>query len=349
MIHANAPLTPTGRLRMVTRHLTDGIPKAHVAAEFRVSRPTVATWVTRYLAEGDDGLKDRTSRPAQSPSQTPAETIARIEELRRERSWSARRIWQHLNTGGCDDEKAHGPWHAPVVIALRTVGRWLHRLGISRLRDLTPEGEDQRHRPRRIRAYWPGHMVHLDVKKLGRIPDGGGWWAHGRGAGAALKAKRGPGARIGYTYLHSAVDGFSRLAYTEALEDETAATTISFFARARAFFTAHGITRMDRVVTDNGSNYRAKDFTRTVEALAGRHQRIRPYTPRHNGKVERFNRLMIDEVLYTRIYASEQARRHALAVWVNHYNYHRPHTACGEMPPASLVPTGVNNVTPSYS
>ena len=349
MIHANAPLTLTGRLRMVTRHLSDGIPKSHVAAEFRVSRPTVTTWVTRYLAEGEEGLKDRTSRPVQSPSQTPAEVIARIEDLRRERSWSARRIWQHLNTGGCDDEKAHGPWHAPLVIALRTVGRWLHRLGISRLRDLTPEGEDQRRRPQRIRAYWPGHMVHLDVKKVGRIPDGGGWWAHGRGAAATLKAKQGPGARVGYTYLHSAIDGFSRLVYTESLEDETAPTTISFFCRARAFFAAHGIHRIDRVVTDNGANYRAKDFTRTVEALAQKHQRIRPYTPRHNGKVERFNRLMVDEVLYTRTYDSEQARRHALAVWVNHYNYHRPHTACGEMPPASLVPAGVNNVTPSYT
>lgn len=144
------------------------------------------------------------------------------------------------------------------------------------------------------------------MKKLGRIPDGGGWWAHGRGAAATLKAKRGPGARVGYTYLHSAVDGFSRLAYTEALEDETAATTISFFARARAFFTAHGITRMNRVVTDNGSNYRARDFIRTVEALAQKHQRIRPYTPRHNGKVERYNRLLVDEVLYTRIYEASQ-------------------------------------------
>lgn len=168
-------------------------------------------------------------------------------------------------------------------------------------------------------------MVHLDVKKAGRIPDGGGWWVHGRGSTEALKAKRGPGARVGYTYLRSAIDGFSRLAYTEALEDETAATTISFFCRARAFFAAHGITRMDRVVTDNGANYRAKDFTRTMEALAQKHQRIRPYTPRDNGKVERFNRLMVDEVLYTRVYASEQARRHALAVGVNHYNDHRPY------------------------
>ncbi len=115
------------------------------------------------------------------------------------------------------------------------------------------------------------------------------------------------------------------------------------------FFAAHGIERLCRVVTDNGSNYRAADFTRTVKALASRHQRIRAYTPRHNGKVERYNRLLVDEVLYTRTYTSEHARRAALGVWVNHYNYHRPHTACGEEPPASRTPARVNNVMPSYN
>ncbi|VWX45787.1 integrase core domain-containing protein [Micrococcus sp. 116] len=219
MTHANAPLTPTGRLRMVHRHLHDGIPQAHVAAEFRVSRPTVATWVARYRAEGEAGLLDRPSRPRRSPA---------------------------------------------------------------------------------------------------------------------------------HTYLHSAIDGFTRLAYTEALEDERAATTVSFYCRARAFFAAHGIT-VDRVITDNGNNYRAADFTAKVVSLGGRHHRIRPYTPRHNGKVERYNRLMVDEVLYARPYTSETARREALAVWVNHYNYHRPHTSCGNAPPASLAPARVNNVMPSYS
>lgn len=141
MTHRNAPLTPTGRLRMVSRHLDDGIPKAHVAAEFRVSRPTVTAGVARYLAEGEDGLVDRSSMPVSSPTQTPVEVIRRIEALRRERKWSARRIWTHLTAGGHDlSEEAPGPDHAPVVIALRTVGRWLHRLWISRLRDLTPEG-----------------------------------------------------------------------------------------------------------------------------------------------------------------------------------------------------------------
>ncbi|MEX5297025.1 leucine zipper domain-containing protein, partial [Kocuria sp. CPCC 205268] len=205
MTHRNAPLTPTGRLRMVARHLDDGIPQSHVAEEFRVSRPTVATWVARYLAEGEDGLVDRPSTPADNPSQTPPEVVERIDALRRGRKWSARRIWHHLSTGGYDTDaeqakeagqtKDPGPFHAPVRISLRTVGRWLHRLGISRLRDLAPDGDGQRRTPRRIRAYWPGHMVHLDVKKVGRIPDGGGWRAHGRGSTAAKKSKRGPSPR----------------------------------------------------------------------------------------------------------------------------------------------------------
>ena len=192
-------------------------------------------------------------------------------------------------------------------------------------------------------------MVHLDVKKASRIRRRLRVGRLGRGSAAAKAAKRGPGARIGSTYLHPAIDGFSRLAYTEALEDEKATTTIGFFARTRAFFTAHGIKHLNRVVTDSGSNYRAVNFTRTVLGLASRRRRIRAYTPRHTGKVERYNRLLADEVLYTRTYDSQHARRTALGVWVNHYNYHRPHTACGEQPPASRTPARVNNIMPSYS
>ncbi|MGS7219538.1 helix-turn-helix domain-containing protein, partial [Micrococcus luteus] len=152
MTHANAPLTPTGRLRMVHRHLHDGIPQAHVAAEFRVSRPTVATWVARYRAEGEAGLQDRSCRPRRSPAQLDPEVVAQIQTLRRREKWSARRIHHHLVSEG----------HR---VCLRTVGRWLHRLGISRLPDLAPTGEDLRQRPQKITARGPGHMVHLDVKK----------------------------------------------------------------------------------------------------------------------------------------------------------------------------------------
>ena len=240
------------------------------------------------------------------------------------------------------------PPHRPQLagrghhFCVRTIGRWLQRLGISRRRDLDPTGENNRETGKII-ARFPGHMLHLDVKKVGKIPDGGGWRLHGRGHAKARKQ------RVGYTYLHTAIDGYSRLAYTEALENETAATTIGFFSRARAFFAAHGINRLVRVVTDNGSNYRAKTFVRTVNAHASRHQRTRPYMPRHNGKVERYQRILAEECLYAHAFYSENERREAISVWVHHYNYHRPHTACADQPPATRVHERVDNVMTSYT
>lgn len=192
-------------------------------------------------------------------------------------------------------------------------------------------------------------MVHIDVKKVGRIPDGGGWRAHGRGSHQAktVERRKNKGARGGYIYLHSAVDGFSRLAYTEALPDEKATTAIGFLHRARAFFAAHGITHIERIVTDNGACYRADAFARGL--LGARHQRITPYTPRHNGKVERYNRIIAEEFLYARTWLSEEQRHDALGVWNIHYNYHRPHGAAGGQPPAWRLRLGVTNVLASYS
>ncbi len=231
---------------------------------------------------------------------------------------------------------------------MRTVSRHLAHLGLNRRRFLDPTGATNR-APRRIAAHWPGHMVHLDIKKVGVIPDGGGWRVHGKGSEQARLAERtkNTGTRTGYTYLHSAVDGFSRLAYTEALPDEKAATAIGFTHRARAFFARHGITRIHRIVTDNGSCYRAHDFATVLHGA--RHQRITPYTPRHNGKVERYHRIPAEELLYARTWNSEQHRTQALATWNVHYNYHRPHTAAGNQPPATRLHTRVTNVMASYS
>jgi len=318
MSHANAPLTPEGRLGLV-RRCADR-PIAHVAAEAGVSRQCLSKWKARFDELGEVGLADRASVPHASPTQLPAEVVALIECWRREHKWSARAI--HL-------ELARAGHHVSVT----TLGRWLVRLGISRRRDIDLDGQVNR-TPGKITARYPGQMVHIDVKKVGRIPDGGGWRAHGRGSPqdrAAQRAKT-SGARAGYVYLHSAVDGFSRLAYTEHLADEKATTTIGFFCRARAFFAAHGINRLVRVVTDNGANYRAAAFGRTVTAVASRHQRIRPHTPRHNGKVERYNRILAEELLYARIWTSEAERAAAIKIWNIHYNYHRPHTAVGDQP-----------------
>ena len=330
MSHANAPLTPAGRLRLIQRCQIR--PIAHVAAEAGISRACLSKWKARYDADGEDGLIDRSSAPFARPTQLAPAVVDLLETWRREHTWTARQIARELNGRG----------HACSVA---TVGRWLRRLGINRRKDLDPEGHSNRV-VGTITARFAGHMVHLDVKKVGRIPDGGGWRAHGHGSAQHKKSRaaKKAGARAGYVYLHSIIDGYSRLAYTEALPNETAAATIGFFHRARAFFAAHGITRIVRVITDNGSNYRAGHFTRTVLAHASRHQRTRPYTPRHNGKVERYQRILAEELLYAHAWNSEAERTAAISAWNIHYNYHRAHTAAGDRPPASRLRTCVTNV-----
>jgi transposase InsO family protein len=333
VLHRNAPLSVEGRRRLVERCRTR--PIAHVAAEMGISRQCASKWVNRYRRFGEAGLLDRPSVPHHQPTATPAEVIVRIEQLRRSGKHPARRIVLELAGEG-------------TRISVRTVSRHLVHLGLNRRKFLDPSGETNRV-PRKIHARWPGHMVHLDVKKVGRIPDGGGWRAHGRGSEQARRSKRatGRGPRVSYTYLHSAVDGFSRLAYTEALPDEKARTAIAFLSRARAFFAAHGISHIHRIVTDNGSCYKAGDFATALHGA--RHQRITPYTPRHNGKVERYNRILAEEFLYARTWTSEQQRTTALTVWNVHYNYHRPHTAAGNQPPATRLHTSVTNVMASYN
>lgn len=261
--------------------------------------------------------------------------VARIEQLRRQRKYSARRIATELAAEG-------------ITISVRTVGRHLLHLGLNQRRFLDPTGQNNR-QPRQIIARWPGHMVHLDVNKTGQIPDGGGWRVHGKGSDQDKRVARGKtrGGRARYTYLHSAIDGYSRLAYTEALPDEKARTAIGFIHRARAFFARHGITPIHRLVTDNGSCYRAADFATVLRGT--RQQRITPYTPRHNGKVERSNRILAEEFLYARVWTSEQHRTTALAIRNVHDNYHRPHTAAGDQPPATRLDTGITNVMTSYN
>ncbi|MDP9826428.1 transposase InsO family protein [Kineosporia succinea] len=298
--------------------------------------------MSRYRQLGEAGLQDASSAPKASPARTSPQVVEQIEELRREKKWSARTIAAELNGQG-------------VAISVSTVGRWLARLGISRRRDLDPTGSSNRKPAQKIIARYPGHMIHVDVKKVGRIPDGGGWRVHGRTsaqhranrrAAARTHAKSANAAvRTGYVFLHSAVDGFSRLAYTEHLPDEKAVTAIAFMTRARAYFAAHGIKRITRVVTDNGSAYRSAAFLRALSNLGvSVHQRTRPFTPQHNGKVERYQRILAEELLYARVWTSETQRAQAIATWITHYNYHRDHTAAGNQPPAARLRAGVTNV-----
>jgi transposase InsO family protein len=331
--HRNAPLSVEGRRRLVQR--CQSRPIAHVAAEMGISRACASKWVNRFRRFGELGLEDRSSAPRRQPTATPDEVTTRIEAMRRTRKWSAARIAFELGGQG-------------VGISRRTVSRQLAALGLNRRRYIDPDGDTLRV-PQPIVARRPGHMVHVDIKKVGRIPDGGGWRVHGRNSARNRTVRRATaaGTRAGYVYLHSAVDGYSRLTYTEALDDEKAITAIGFMHRARVFFAAHGIDRIQRIVTDNGSCYRAKDFAHALHGA--RHQFITPYTPRHNGKVERYNRILAEEFLYARTWTSEAQRSEALKVWNIHFNYHRPHTAAAGQPPASRLATGVTNVMASYT
>ena len=318
MVHRNAPLTETGRLRLARCVVEDGWTVRRAAERFQVSPSTAARWALRYREQGEAGMTDRSSRPHSSPHRTPTRTERRIIKVRVLRRWGPARIASLLH------------------LAASTVHRVLTRYGLARLAHLdrataTPV--------RRYEHHAPGDLVHIDIKKLGNIPDGGGHKTVGRAAGRRNSGTRG----IGYSYLHNAVDDHSRLAYTEILPDERKTTAAAFWARAATWFADHGIPVIARALTDNGACYRSADFAAALAATATVHKRTRPYRPQTNGKVERFNRTLLDEWAYAQPYPSETARRAALPTWLHYYNHHRGHTAIGG-PPATRVPnlTGQN-------
>lgn len=315
MSHANARLTPAGRLVMVQR-IAAGRPVAHVAAEMGISRTTAWRWWRRYRQLGRAGLVDRPSRPLTHPRRTPAcvETRVRIARMlcRRGPVW----IGRHLG------------------LAPSTVGRVLARHRVPLLRECDPlTGQPIRATRASAARYehpYPGSLVHVDVKKLGRIPDGGGWRAHGRS-----EEVRGRG--IGYDYVHTAIDDHSRLAYAEIHADEKGATAAGFLARAAAFYASHGI-RIERVISDNAFAYRNSRAFRDVAANLGIVQKfIRPHCPWTNGKVERLNRTLATEWAYSRPWTSNTERAAALPDWLEHYNLDRPHLGIGGLRPIDRV------------
>jgi transposase InsO family protein len=318
--HRNARLTFHGRCLLVRRVVFDRRPQAHVAREVGVSRQCVHHWVTRFRAEGWAGLHDRSSRPHHCPRRTPAAAAERVVAARAE-----------LRCGPAGIAAVTG-------VPARTVSRILARRGAPRLADCDPLTgapiRASRATARRYEHPAPGDLLHVDVKKIGRIPPGGGWRAHGRAMGRTAARKR---ARIGYDYVHCAVDDHSRLAYAEILDDERGATCAGFLLRAAGFFAAHGIT-IRRVLTDNAFNYRlSRDFQAALAALGARHKRIRPHCPWQNGKVERFNRTLATEWAYRQAYASNTDRAEALDPWLDFYNTRRHHSALGGQPPISRV------------
>jgi transposase InsO family protein len=321
VVHANAPLTERGRLRLARCVVDDRWPLRRAAERFQVSPTTAKRWADRYRTDGVAGMVDRSSRPRRSPGRTPRRVERKVLHLRVKKRWGPARIAGRLG------------------LSASTCHAVLCRAGVARLAHL------DRATGRPIRRYEhpaPGDLIHVDVKKLGNIPDGGGWRIHGRATGNRNKQRTTATRKnnrpvIGYSYLHTALDDHSRLAYIEIHADERKDTAAAFWQRAQAWFTGHGIT-VRRVLTDNGSAYKSHLWRDTLTAAGISVKKTRPFRPQTNGKVERFHRTLADEWAYAKPYSSEHARRAALPAWLHAYNNHRSHTALDGQPPASRVP-----------
>jgi len=296
VVHRNARLTVHGRRLIVECVLRNNRPRAPVAAEMGVSRQCVSKWVRRFTTEGDAGLYDRSSRPHTSPGRTDAQVEAEV-VARRERDRRG------------PDQIGHD-----LGVPARTVSRILRRHHLPYLRELDPltgtlirASKTTAIRYERAR---PGELVHMDVKKIGRIPHGGGWRAHGRAAGHRDRT-----VTIGFDYVHSMIDDHSRLAYSEILADEKGPTCAGFLDRAAGYFAAHGIDRIERIMTDNAWAYRWS-LREVVARLGARQVFIRPHCPWQNGKVERLNRTLTTEWAYRQVFTSNTERHAALAPWI---------------------------------
>jgi transposase InsO family protein len=321
--HRNARLTFHGRLLLVQRITDEGQAVSHVAKAMGVSRQCARRWVDRFEAEGKAGLFDRSSRPHHSPNRTPTEVEDQVLAARAE------------HRRGQD-------WLGPELgIPPRTVSRILRRHEVPRLAECDPLTgaviRASKSTAVRYERDQPGELVHMDVKKIGRIPDGGGWRARGREMGSTFAKKQ---ARIGFDYVHSVVDDHSRLAYSEILPDEKASTSCAFFVRALEEFVAHGIT-VTELMTDNAWSYtHSRSLAALLAELRIKHRLIKPHCPWQNGKVERFNRTLQTEWAYRQVFTSNAERTAALAPWLDYYNTRRRHSALGGLPPISrLSPT----------
>jgi transposase InsO family protein len=317
MAHANARLTQFGRLLLVQRITELGWPPALAAESLGVSRATAYKWLGRYRTHGQAGLADRSSRPHRCPHAVPAAQVRRVLAARRHRQGPHRLAWQ-------------------LGMPRSTIYGVLRRHGMSRL-DHTDRASGV---VVRYQRQHPGELVHLDVKKLGRIPDGGGHRAHGRSPSTPT------GRGIGYDYVHSAVDDRSRVAFSQLLPDESAPTAALFLIEAAAFFADHGV-RIQRVLTDNAKAYtQSLLFAETAAGLGIQLKRTRPYRPQTNGKVERFNKTLLAEWAYAKVYRSNTERRQAFRRWLRFYNRRRPHTALDGLTPMAIL---VNNAGGKHS
>jgi transposase InsO family protein len=309
--HPNAVLTPTGRRRMVACVIEQRWTIEATAERFQVDAKTVRKWRDRFAAEGADGLVDRSSRPHQSPNQTPSKLERRVLGLRRRHRWGAAHIAHELG------------------LAASTVQAILHRHGCGRLDrgDRATAAEP----PRRYQRRRPGELAHVDVKKIAAIPTGGGWRIHGRGQAPPVRK-----GTVGYRYIHTALDDCSRLAYSEIHDDEQAVTAAGFWRRAAIWFAAHGV-HIERVLTDNGPCYRSALWRAACAETGTTPKRTRPYRPQTNGKVERFHRILLEEWAYIRPWRTDRQRTLAYVGFMHFYNHHRSHGALGWATPIATL------------
>jgi len=308
-------------------------PVRRAAERFQVSPATASKWAARLRA--GQPMTDRASRPHRTPTRVPPRLERRIVKLRFVRRWGPHRISYHLG------------------VPRSTVGRILHRYRMPLLAHLDQATGLPVRKPKPVRyeAAAPGDLVHVDIKKLGKIPDGGSWRVFGRGsvqhrraqAATDRAARAGASPSRGYVYLHHAVDDHSRLAYSEQLDDERKETAAAFWRRATTFFSEAGFS-VRAVMTDNGACYRSNDFAAAL-GDGVKHRKTRPYRPQTNGKVERFNRTLANEWAYAEVYLSDKARASTYRDWLHFYNHHRPHTGIGGLVPAARV----HNVTGNYT
>lgn len=304
-MHSNAPLTLEGRRRLVDR-IERGYSITAAAESMCISRQCASKWWNRYLDEGLEGLADRSSRPRSCPHQTSRRRERKIIKLRRKRRWGPARIGMQLR------------------IPSSTVHAVLVRNGLNRLRWIDrPTGLTVR----TIHTDRPGQLVHIDVKKLARIPHGGGQKKMGR----TTESKRRSRQQVGYGHIHTAIDAYSRLAYSEFAGVENRDNCVAFLKRAHAWFKSQHIT-IERVLTDNGNGYRSYAWADTCQELGIKHTRTKPYHPQTNGKVERFNRTLTEEWAYAKLWTSDQQRAKSLDGWLYSYNHHRNHTAINGTP-----------------
>lgn len=309
-VHKNARLTPWGRERLARAVLSGQTPEAAARAAGVCPR-TARKWVARLEAEGIEGLKDRSSRPHRLHRPTAMAVIERIETLRRQR-WTGKQIAAELR------------------VSPATVSRILRRLGLNRIAALEPAEPI-----RRYEREHPGELIHIDIKKLGRFDKIGHRITGDRQAGRSRA--------VGWEFVHVSIDDASRIGFSQILPDEKKESAVAFLRAAVAYYLSLGVT-VARVMTDNGSCYRSKAFRRACRELGLKHVRTRPYTPKTNGKAERFIQTALREWAYAQAYPSSTRRAQELPVWLHRYNWHRPHSSLKSKPPISRLALDRDNL-----